>query len=127
MTVTTIGANKALDAKVGRTAYPTTIYVALYTVTPTTAGGGTETVYTNYARVQLTSTNFGNAAASGSTSNSVAIAFPACGATGATIVAWGICDASSGGNILDFGSCSLIVSSGITPSFAIGQLTLTAS
>lgn len=119
---TTFLDNALIAHSVGKTSYtmPTT-WLALFTVTPTTAGGGTETVYTNYTRV-ATSGDWG-AASAGSIANSTAISFPACGATGATIVAFALMDASSGGNVLMFGSCSLAVSSGITPSFAIGALT----
>jgi len=123
---TTFLDNALVALVVGKTAYSLpTVYVALFTVTPTTAGGGTETTYTNYARV-ATSGDWGSASA-GAISNSAALNFPACGATGATIVAFALMDASTAGNVLAFGSCSLVVSNGITPSFAIGALTITQS
>lgn len=122
MAYTTYLDNALLAHAVGKTAYtmPTT-YLALYTVTPTTAGGGTETTYSNYVRV-ATAGDWG-AASAGSIATNAIIPFAICGATGATIVAWGLLDASTSGNLLMFGSCSLAVSSGITPQFASGALT----
>ena len=119
--------NKILDHILGTASFtmPATVYVALYTVTPTIAGGGTEAAYTGYARV--TTASLWSAAASGSKSNSGPLSFPACTGGSSPVVAFGILDASSAGNLLAFGSCTLSVSSGITPSFATGQLTVTLS
>ena len=103
---------------------PAAVYVALYTVAPTDAGGGTETTYGGYARVTTSGATW-NAASGGSVTNAAAIACPACTSGTATIVAFGGYDASSGGNLLWYGSCSLSVSTGITPQFAIGALTIT--
>jgi hypothetical protein len=105
------------------------VYVSLWTVTPTdVAASGTETVYTNYARVAVVRSSGGwtiAGATAKTLSNAAAISFPTCGATGATIVAFGIHDALTTGNLLTFGACSLAVSNAITPSFAIGALTTT--
>lgn len=115
---------KVLDHVVGKTSYtmPTT-YVALYTANPTDAGGGTEAAYTSYARVATS--GLWNAASGTSITNSGAITFPACTGSSSTVTGFAICDASSAGNILAWGTCSLSVSTGITPSFAAGQLTVT--
>lgn len=123
MAYTTFLDNALVAHAVGKTSFTMPAgWIALFTVTPTTAGGGTETVYTNYVRVN-TSGDWGTVSA-GSIANTTAVSFAACGATGATIVAFGVYDASTVGNLLYFGSCSLVVSSGITPSFAIGALTV---
>lgn len=93
--------NKQLDHTLRNTAYtsPTTVYAALFTVSPSDGGGGTEvsTSGTAYARQAIT---FG-AASGGSISNSVAVNFPTATASyGAPVVAVGVFDASSGGNLL---------------------------
>lgn len=122
--------NKIVDHITGRTAFSLpTAYVALFTTNPTMPAGtgGTETTYTNYARVALgTSTSCLMAAASGgsSTNSGSVIAFPQCGASGATITGFGIYDASSTGNLLYAGSCSLTVSNGVTPQFNTSALTV---
>lgn len=81
------------------TAYtpPTTVYLALYTAAPTdVAATGTEVVGGSYARQPIT---FGApTGGAGTTTNSASITFtnmPAC-----TVVAVGITDASTAGNLL---------------------------
>jgi hypothetical protein len=55
------------------------------------------------------------------------VTFPACGVTGSTITHFGIgTDSSGAGTLLFSGTCSLVVSSGITPSFAIGACAVSA-
>jgi hypothetical protein len=92
--------NKLLDHFLGTTSYtmPSTIYVALYTVAPDDTGGGTEVTGGSYARQTATF----DAAASGATQNSADIDFvdmPAC-----TVVAIGIHDALTSGNLLVHGT-----------------------
>lgn len=103
------------------------LYVALFTAAPSDSSAGTETTYTNYARVAVARTSGGWTVASGAVSNTAAITFPQCGATGATIVAFAIMTASSGGDMLYWGdlTSNLAVSNGITPEFAIGDLDIT--
>lgn len=106
------------------------LYIALYTADPGEAGSAvtSETAYTSYARVAV-ARNSGGLTVSGNTvSNTAAVTFPQCGATGATITHFAIVDTSSGaGTILVSGALnsSLAVSNGITPEFAAGQLTAT--
>ena len=64
-------------------------------------------------------------ASGGATSNAAAITFPACTSGSNTITGFGAYDNSSGGNLLWYGTCSLSVSTGITPEFAIGELDIT--
>lgn len=118
--------NALVAHAVGKTSFtmPST-WVALYTVSPTVvAATGTEAAYTGYARV-ATSGAWGTPGASvqGQIANAVAIAFAAAGSS-ATIVAFAIVDSATigAGNVLMFGACSLAVSSGITPQFAINAL-----
>lgn len=122
---TTYLQQKVLDHVRGKTSYTMpTAYVALYTANPTDAGGGTEANYGSYARVTTAGADW-NAASGTSGTNANAISFPACTSGTNTITGFGILDASSGGNLLAWGTCSLSVSTGITPSFAAGALALT--
>ena len=121
-------ADKLIDHSNGVTAYTMpTVWVGLVTTASSAAGQGTEAAYTGYARVAL-STLMGAASAE-SASNTSAVTFPACTGGTSTIVGFILADAStiSGGNLLKFGTCSLSVSTGITPSFPIGDLTTTMS
>jgi hypothetical protein len=115
---------KVLDHVNGKTSYtmPTT-YLALFTANPTDAGGGTEAAYTGYGRVATS--GLWNAASGTSVTNASAIPFGACTAGSSTVTGFGLYDASSAGNLLYWGTCSLSVSSGITPQFAAGALTIT--
>ena len=54
------------------------------------------------------------------------VSFGACTAGSSTVTSFGVHDALSAGNLLAYGTCSLAVGIGITPSFAVGQLTTTA-
>ena len=92
--------DKLLDHFLGTTAYtmPTTVYVGLYTVVPTDAGGGTQVTGGSYAR----QTAAFSAAASGTTSNTANIDFA--GMPAATTVAIGVFDALTAGNLLLWGT-----------------------
>lgn len=97
---------------------PATMYFALFTVAPTEAGGGTEVSGGSYARVAVASTlanwagtqGAGTTVASsgtgGSTSNNAVITFPAPTANWGTVVAVGVFDAASAGNLLLYGALS---------------------
>jgi hypothetical protein len=82
---------------------PATIYAVAFTVAPTVAGGGTEWTDAGISRVAKTcnTTNFPTATAA-SISNATSIAFGT-PISSATIVGVGWMDASSGGNLLDYG------------------------
>jgi len=92
--------NKLLDHFLGTATYtkPTTVYVGLYTVVPTDAGGGTQVTGGSYARQTATF----SAAASGTTSNTANIDFA--GMPAATTVAIGVFDALTSGNLLLWGT-----------------------
>jgi hypothetical protein len=83
---------------------PTNIHVALFTVAPTDSGGGTEVTGGSYARVQVTNnaTNF-PAASAGLKQNGTAITFAQATADWGTVVAFGLFDASTSGNLLYWG------------------------
>lgn len=122
--------NKVLDHLFGGTAYsaPATVYVALFTITPGDAGGGTEVTGNNYSRVAVTNngTNF-PAASGGSKSNGTTITFPTASGAWGTVVAVGIFDAANAGNLLAWASLntSKTIGSGDTASFPASSLTIT--
>ena len=71
-----------------------------------------------------------NAASGGATANAATISFPQCGVAGATLTHVATGSAVSGvGTVWHYGAlnASLAVSSGITPQFATGALTVTES
>lgn len=100
------GANKLLDLAFKGTAWssrPGTLYFGAFTVSPTDAGGGTEVSGGGYARVPVTAngTNFTAAASAGDTvPNALPVTFPVSTADWGTVVAIGIFDAASGGNLI---------------------------
>lgn len=102
---------------------PATVYAALFTVVPTPSTSGTEVTGGSYARV---ATTFG-APALGVSTNSAPVAFPTATANWGTVVAVGIFDAVSGGNLLYFGllTTSKAVDNGDTASFASSALSIT--
>jgi hypothetical protein len=105
------------------------VWVSLHTADPGEAGTAVtnETAYTNYARVAVARSGAGWTIATNTASNAAIVSFPACGVTGATITHFGIVGTSTGAGELYFsGTAALSVSSGITPQFAIGALTVTA-
>jgi len=116
--------NKIIDHMLGNQAFtpPSTLYVALYNVAPTDAGGGTEVSGGSYARQAVTF----SAASGGATSNSADITFPQATADWGTIVAVGILDASTGGNLLAWGALTAnkTVNNGDQFKITAGNLTL---
>ena len=92
--------NKLIDHFLGTTSYtmPADVYIALFTVAPADAGGGTEVTGGSYARQIATFSG----ASSGATSNDSNIDFT--GMPAATTVAIGIFDASTSGNMLLYGT-----------------------
>lgn len=119
--------NELLDHAFGVAAWaaPTNVYLSLHTTPgPSDAGSANEiTGVGNYARQAIT---FG-AASGGAISNTAAVEFgPVTGANFGDIVAVGIWDAITGGNMLAWdGITSATVNIGDTLSFAIGDIDIT--
>lgn len=108
----------------------TNLFISLHTASPGEAGNQqtSEATYTSYARVSVARTSGGWTVSTNSATNAAAINFPACTGGSNTITDFAVGTLTSGaGKILYFGSltASLSVSNGITPSFAIGALTVT--
>jgi hypothetical protein len=78
---------------------PTGWFLALYTVAPTDTGGGTECSGTGYARQSFTLTVSGDTA-----SNAAAIEYATAGSSWGTIVAVGVFDALTSGNLIAYGN-----------------------
>ena len=119
--------DKVLEHVFGGNAYtaPGTLYVALFTVAPTDTGGGTEVSGGGYVRKSGAFTVSGTNPTTAS--NSSAIEYPTATADYGTVVAVGIFDASSSGNLLAYANLtsSKVVSSGDVFRFNAGDLDIT--
>lgn len=122
--------NKLLDHVFGGTSespstiypQPAAVYLALYTAAPTDAGGGTEASGNGYARQVI---DFG-VAASGTISNAAAVEFTASGGNFGDILAVGIFDALTDGNLLAWQAISSVtINDGDTLNFPIGDIDVT--
>lgn len=109
------------------------VFVGLHTAGLTAATNSqaeNETAYTNYARQSVARSTGWDAASGGATANAATISFPQCGVTGATLTDVSTGVAVSGATaVWHYGALNspLAVSSGITPQFAAGALTVTES
>lgn len=106
----------------------TNLAVALHTADPGEAGDQTtsEAAYTSYARVNVARTSGGWTVSGNQVSNTAAVDFPEATGGSETITHFSI--GIPGGDVMLYSgalSSSLAVSSGITPSFAIGQIVIT--
>lgn len=141
MTAALSGISDYLDKKVlawlagnAFPAAPTNLYFALFSVSPTDGGAtvaGTETDYASYVRHPVAvGSCFG--APGGTppetiTNSAGAVVFAtATGNSTGNVVAWGIYDAASAGNLLAYGPVGTpaSVATGQTPTFALSSLTL---
>ena len=120
--------DKVLDHVFGGNAYtaPATLYVALYTVAPDDTGGGTEVTGGSYARQTWSIYCFRNKSPT-TASNSAAIEYPTATDNYGTVVAVGILDASSSGNLLAYANLdtSKSVTTGDVFRFDTGDLDIT--
>lgn len=102
------------------------LYYALFTVSPTDAGGGTEVTGGSYARQSVTNNATNFPAASGSAkSNGVAINFGTASANWGSVGYIALIDNSSGGNYYFWGSLTvgIPILNGDSLSFPIGTIT----
>lgn len=123
--------DELLDHVFGAAAYtaPATLHIALFTTAPADDGtGGTEVSGNAYARVAVTNnaTNF-PASSGGAKSNGTVIQFATATGSWGTVLAFGVYDAASGGNLLSVGTLgtSKAVGNGDAPKFPIGDLVIT--
>lgn len=121
--------DKVLKHVFTNTAYTpaSTLYVALYTVAPSDAGGGTEvsTSGSAYARQVMAFTVSGSNPTQAT--NSGAVEFPTATSNWGTIVAAAVFDASTGGNMLAWAdlTTSKTVNSGDVFRFQASSFTIT--
>jgi hypothetical protein len=106
------------------------LYIGLHTADPGEAGSQTtnEAAYTSYARVAVARSGAGWTVSGNTCTNAGVINFPLCTGGTETETFFSIGTASSGTGTLLFSgplAASLAVSNGITPSFAIGAVTIT--
>ena len=125
--LTNFGEDLVLDwlFTTGAATRPTSWYVSLYTVAPTESTGGTEVSGGSYARVSTSFTVSGTAPTTAS--NTAAVEFAEASATWGTVVAAGIMDALSGGNLIAFASLttSKAIDTGDVLRFNAGALDIT--
>lgn len=132
--------NKIVDWLLRAQAFtpPATVYVALFTAAPTDAAGGTEVSGGSYARVAVTSslanwagtqgngTTVASSGTGGTMSNNAAITFQAPTANWGSIVAMGVFDAATAGNLLFFSALTnakTVNNGDAAPSFPAAALT----
>ena len=112
---------------------PTVLAIALFTAAPGEAGGGTETTYGAYARVQRDPLDANWAATSGgngTTSNAAALTFPAPTSGPHTLTHSALMDATTAGNMLVYGtltSSRTINNGDAAPAFAIGAFVVSVA
>lgn len=113
--------NKVIDQLFRGQAYtfPSTLYVGLFTAAPSDTGGGTEVSGGSYARVSVTASlanwagtqaagsTTASSGTSGTTSNNIAVTFPAPTANWGSVTHVGIFDASTSGNLLIHGALTI--------------------
>ena len=101
-------------------------YISLHTADPSAGNQTTsEADYTSYARVAVARSGAGWTVSAANVSNAAAVTFPAATGGSNTITHFGIGSAASGAGVLFWSAAldaSRVVSSGITPEFAIGEL-----
>jgi len=118
--------NKVVGHVFGGSAYtaPSTLYVALYTSAPSDTGGGTEVSGGAYARQTAAFTISADTA-----SNTSAIEYPTATANYGTVVAVGVFDALTSGNLLAYGNLttSKTVSNGDVFRFNAGAIDITVA
>lgn len=121
--------NAALNWLKG-TAYPAApanTYVALFTAAPSDSGGGTEVTGGSYARAAIASSGWsaisGGGASPEQISNAGTVTFNTPTGNWGTVVAIGLFDALSAGNLLYWNTISSqTINSGVVVSFSIGAL-----
>lgn len=124
-------ANVGDAAGIQNSAAAGSFYISLHTADPGEGGSQTtsETAYGSYARVAVARSAVGWTIAGANVSNAAAITFPTASSGPSTITHFGIgSDSSGAGNLFFSGAlgASRIINTGITPSFAIGELDVDA-
>ena len=120
-------ANVGDAAGIQNSASAGSFYISLHTGDPGEGGDQTtsEATYTDYARVAVARSGAGWTVSGANVSNTAAVTFPVASGGSNTITHFGIgSDSTGAGNLFFKGAlgASRVISAGITPSFAIGEL-----
>lgn len=120
-------ANVGDAAGIQNSATAGSFHISLHTADPGETGSQTtsEATYGSYARVAVARSAGGWTVSTNNVSNTAAITFPQASSGSNTITHFGIgSDSSGAGNLFFKGAlgASRVISTGITPSFAIGEL-----
>ena len=122
---------KTLDAWLNGQAFtiPSNLYVALYTTNPNADNSGTEVSGGSYARALLSVADATISGDNGVCTNDSVVQFNEATASWGTPTYFGVLDASTGGNLLFYGSLptTFTVTAGLAPKFNIGELQITAN
>lgn len=124
MSKTDYAENRVNELLVGKTAFALpSVFVALYTVAPTDTTAGTEVTGGAYARKSTVAADWA-ASAAGSIQNANVITFVAATASWGNVVAFGLMDALTAGNMLIYATLTTAktISSGDTASFPAGSI-----
>jgi len=102
----------------------TSLWLAAFTASPDKTGGGTECAGGSYARVEMDSDVIFDGASDSSDESTAVVEFPQATASWGTIVAVGIYDASTSGNLLMYAAVSpgVPIANGDQYRFPIGNL-----
>ncbi len=123
--------NKVLNHVIGKSSTytaPATVDIALYTVAPTDAAGGTEVTGGAYARknVPNDAATWGADTTTSSKSNAIAIRFAESTASWGTVVGFAVFEPGTANQLYNgLVTPNKAIGIGITPEFGIGQLTFT--
>ncbi len=106
---------------------PINVFIAVFTASPSDAGGGTEVTGGAYARLQRASTAANFTLTGNTLTNAAVLAWADATAAWGTVVAVGIYDAAVGGNLLHWGdlTASKTIAAGDRFELAPGSLTIT--
>lgn len=99
-------------------------YIGLFTVAPLADAIGTEVSGINYTRILHNDWNEATAAEPSVITNDGNIVFPEAGGAWGTVLAFGIFDAETDGNLLASGSCSQLVELGTVIRFLDTELSI---
>ena len=108
-------------------AWPTTLYVGLFTVQPSGGAGGTECSYSGYARLQVNPTTANwSINASNVASNVSQLNFAVNGGSSITVVGYGLFDALTAGNLWNdvAAGTAQVIATGVNPYIPVGALTV---
>jgi hypothetical protein len=125
MPATTILANALLNHLCGKAAFamPSSLWLGLFTAAPSAAGGGTEAAFSGYARVELAGEDWA-APAGGAVVNAEPIEFPVAGSGPTIVTHWGLFNAATGGQLLEFAALTdaETIAAGVALRFPAGAL-----